>query len=661
MKAYLEDFTIIKVIIKSNNYQHNQKFYINKTLELNVIEKNYCGEEVHLILQSDEKLKPYLDYTLSTNNDETLISLGRITRSDLFDETYYFEDWLGYKYTKKKTTFRVWSPVVKEIYLIIDDVKYPLVYTEKGIWTTTIHKDLENKAYYYLYRINSEFEETIDPYGNSSSANHKFNYVIDLNKTYQMRYGYIENKNPIIYELGIRDATSFLNQARQGTYEALEESAFEDYGLGYIKNLGITHIQLMPIFAFNGVDENIKDNKNPLFKYNWGYNPMQYFVPSGFLSKNAESPYERINELKRLIDKIHQLGLGVNMDVVYNHVYDHRWFPFEKLVPGYTFRTDNQNFLTNSSWCGNDLKTDHMMIRKLIIDSLLYFQNVYRIDGFRFDLMGLIDVNTINEAYKKAIEINPFTMMYGEGWNMPVEMPQNIRANMYNSQQLEHIAFFNDGFREFFKSLLNNNLKNRQEIFHYLKGYYYNGGEFIDASQSINYLECHDNKTLYDFLRLNNNEDAILDKVRLGLAITIISMGVPFIHAGEELLRTKAGVDNSYNLSDDINHIDWYRTPNLTKTLKNLIVLKKTYPHFNYTKKEDINKYLRLEQTSEITSIRYLAKDFPDLQVVISQDYNKYTKYFAPGTKLIFDGNNILDLPVEKYVFNKPGLYIFKK
>lgn len=661
MKAYLEDFTIVKVIIDNKKYQTNQKFYINKTKELKVIEENCIGNEVHLILQSDEKLVPHLDYTLSTIDIETNVLLGKITRSNLFDKTYYFDGWLGYRYSKEKTIFRVWSPVVKEIYVVIDDVKYPLQYMESGVWTTTINQDLESKAYYYRCRINSEFFETLDPYGNSSNANNKCNYIIDIDKTYQMKYGYVESKNPIIYELSVRDATSFLNKTDSGTFDALTKSALKDYGLGYIKNLGITHIQLMPIFAFDGVDENIKDSNNSLFKYNWGYNPTQYFVPSGFLSKNAEDPYERINELKKLIDKIHQLGMGVNMDVVYNHVYDNLCFPFEKLVPGYTFRTDKQEFLTNASWCGNDLKTDHLMIRKLIIDSLQYFQKIYRIDGFRFDLMGLIDIDTIKEAYKKITMANPFAMMYGEGWNMPVEMPNNIRANMNNCQKLEHIAFFNDGFREFFKSLLNNNLKSKQEIFHYMKGYYYNGGEFLDASQSINYLECHDNRTLYDFLKLNNEENHILDKISLGLAITILTMGTPFIHAGEELLRTKHGFDNSYNLSDDINHIDWYKIPNLTNTLKNLIVIKNKYPHFSYLKKEDINKYLRLEQTSEITSIRYLAKGFPDLQVVISQDYNEYTKYFAPGTKLIFDGNNIVDVTVEKYDFIKPGLYIFKK
>lgn len=277
MKAYLEDFTIVKVIMDNKNYQTNQKFYINKTKELKVIEENCIGNEVHLILQSDEKLVPHLDYTLSTIDIETNVLLGKITRSNLFDKTYYFDGWLGYRYTKEKTIFRVWSPVVKEIYVIIDDVKYHLQYMESGVWTTTINQDLESKAYYYRCRINSEFFETLDPYGNSSNANNKCNYIIDIDKTYQMKYGYVESKNPIIYELSVRDATSFLNKTDSGTFDALTKSVLKDYGLGYIKNLGITHIQLMPIFAFDGVDENIKDSNNSLFKYNWGYNPTQYF------------------------------------------------------------------------------------------------------------------------------------------------------------------------------------------------------------------------------------------------------------------------------------------------------------------------------------------------------------------------------------------------
>ena len=672
MNAYLEDFRLVKLIINKKNYNKDCEFILeddDKKLVLNINNIECFGEDLHIYLSSNEDIIPRYDNYLVHNQNKVLIYLGRITRSQLFDKYYNFNDWLGYKYKKDSTTFRLWSPVAKEIKLILNDEEYLMSYLSNGVYEAIINQDCDGYKYHYMFRINEKWEETIDPFGLSSNSNHRESYVINLENTYKMKNNYYHQENfdetkAIIYELNVRDATSKVDCNNRGTYLGLMESSDKDYGLGYIKKLGVTHIQLMPIYAFAGVNEEIIDGKKAEFLYNWGYNPMQYFVPSGFFTEKPNDPYARINELKQLVDEIHKLGLAVNMDVVYNHVYDSKWFPMEKLVPGYTFRTDNRGYLTNSSWCGNDLKTDHLMIRKLIIDSISHFQQFYKIDGFRFDLMGLIDIETINQIVNKLKNINRNAMFYGEGWNMDVALPYDQRANMNNYSKMPLVSFFNDYYRDFIKSILIGKSYSKNELFNSIKGLLFHGGTFLSSKQSINYLECHDNATLYDYIKLNTknlSEEEILDRIRLGLSINVLSLGIPFIHAGEELLRTKQLHDNSYNLNDEINGINWYNEQNLTNTLIDLISIRKENNHFNYYKKEDIKKYVKLERDKNLLSIRLISFENHDLQMFIKFNREPVVKYFSPETKLIFDGTRKCEEEAELYTFTKSGVYLFKK
>ena len=671
--AYLEDFNDIKLIIDSGIMIDKENLYAlfdNEKIKLYIEKEEYWGNKVHYYLKSEKELEPYKDIKLLVNpNLNVYVSLGKITRSKLFDKKYYFKDWLGFKYFKEYTIFRIWTPVSKEVRIVLKNKKFNLEYTKKGVWEIKIDGDLDKTPYYYEIRINDKFIKTVDPYAVSSNADHKVNYVVDLNKTYQMKYSYYENDNfsynkTFIYELSVRDATSLIKHEFKGTYDALRESSDKDYGLGHIKNLGITHVQLLPIYAFGGVKEEVKDCESPDFMYNWGYNPMQYMVPSGFFAKDANDPYSRINELKELIDEIHSLNLGVNMDVVFNHVYDSKWYPMEKLVPGYTFRTDDRGYLTNSSWCGNDLNTNHLMIRKLIVDSVLYFQKFYMIDGFRFDLMGLIDIDTMKEVKKETDKNNNMSMIYGEGWNMDVLLPQASRASMNNAKKMPNIAFFNDYFRNKLKEeyLLGNSLNNI-EILNLLKGYFYGGGKFLSSNQSINYLECHDNYTLHDnFIVKNGNysQENINDYTCLGLGLNVLANGITFIHAGMEKGRTKKLIDNSYNLGDNVNGINWYPQFDYTNTLKDLIDIKKKYSLFTIDKVEEIDNSMSIDKYSDILTIRYKYKD-KILQMLISNNYKKYSKFFAPGTKLIFDGKNKTNKEVEAFEVSKPGVYLFEK
>ena len=673
--AYLEDFRDIKIIINSDitlDKNNLYALYNNKEVKLFVINEDNYENCRHIYLRSEEDLEPMYDTFIINGEFKSRLLLGKITRSINFDDKYFFKGWLGFKYYKSKTTFRLWTPVAKEIKIVLNNNEYNLSYTSNGVWETTIVGNFDKATYYYLVRINDEFVKTLDPYAVSSNANHELNYVIDFKNTYEMNYSYYKNEknnyvNSFIYELSVRDATSLVNCDNKGTYKALTNSINEDYGLGYIKDLGITHIQFLPIYAFGGVDELIQDESKEGFLYNWGYNPMQYMVPSGFFSLNPSDPYARINELKELIDTIHSLNMGVNMDVVFNHVYDNLWYPFEKLVPGYTFRTDERGYLTNSSWCGNDLKTDHLMIRKLIIDSVIHFQKNYKIDGFRFDLMGLIDIDTMNQIVNIVKKENPNAMIYGEGWNMDVKLPYDKRANMHNSSQMPNIAFFNDYFRNILKEkYLHGKVCDNNVIFNLFKGYYYKEGTFLSPNQSINYLECHDNYTLFDNLVVKSQHltyDNIRDFTRLGLAINVLATGICFIHAGLEKGRTKKLYDNSYNLTDKFNGINWFSQYDYTNTLKDLIKIKKEYDVFNNLTIEEVNKSINLEKDldSNLLIIRYRDYKGTTLQMLISNDYEEKVRFFVPGTKLIFDGSKIVDEDIELIKITKPGLYLLKK
>jgi len=669
--AYLEDFHQIKLIISCKLWEDNQKWYAKgKTgiISLFMTTSNLIGDERHIYFESKDEIFPYLDYDIVCENGiTTFLQLGKITRSAIFEKKFTYLDWLGFRYYPDKTIFRVWSPVSKEVYLVLNEQKYKMNLENYGVWTITIYQDCDRSTYYYSFRVNKDFMDTLDPYGISSNADNKANFVIDLNQTYTMQHDYYFKGNfkpndAIIYELSVRDATANMNIDNRGTFVALMNSKNTDYGLGKIKHLGITHLQLLPIFTFGGVYETIKDNQNPQFSYNWGYNPMQYFIPSGFYTTNPNDPYLRVNELKELVDTIHELGMAVNMDVVYNHVYDSKWFPLEKLVPGYTFRTDDKGFLTDSSWCGNDIKTDHIMVRKLIVDSIIHFQKHYKIDGFRFDLMGLMDIETLKKIEEETSKNNPLTMIYGEGWNMDVAIIPNKRANLHNANQLPNIGFFNDCYRNTIKQLVSNISISDEDILHLFQGNVIYNGKLVSPNQSINYVECHDNETLYDLLKsCGYSEDAIVCYIRLALGIIIFSEGVPFIHAGMEYFRTKKGNHNSYNLGDEINKIDWHHANNLEMTIMQMIELRKSYPHFYYYDNIDIEKYVRLDKNSGSTVIRLLHNAGPSIQLIIKKDFEKETKYFSPYTTMIFDSIVKCETTVETYDFDKPGVYVFIK
>jgi pullulanase len=510
-----------------------------------------------------------------------------VTTFPNFDEEYAYKgDDLGFSYSKEKTTWKLWAPLASRVVLFVKKFgqnfeTYKMDRQEHGVYSLTLFGDFEN--YDYRYQVTNSGRSVIvtDPYAKASTANGHDSVVIDLNKT---KIDLNEDKLPtyenyvdtIIYELHVRDFTidentnivnkgKFLGLAEEGRVTTNKHPA----GLDYLKSLNVTHIQLLPIFDYKTVDE-----LNPDDSYNWGYDPQQYFVPEGSYSTNPNDGYARIIECKKMISALHKAGLKVNMDVVYNHVYLYDQSVFEAIVPNYYFRKRNNGLLSTASGCGNELDSERPMVKKLIIDACMYWIKEYGIDGLRFDLMGLIDIDTINEIKNLAKNIKKDFMVYGEGWNMDSSLIESKRATILNSYKLPDVAFFNDSFRDIVRgpSGFGKNHESGYMLGNtgYKEGFkfallgscveYCYPKRFTSANQSINYVECHDNQTLFDKITTCYPEMKINEVLRIINSTNVsvvLAFGIPFFHAGQEIGLSKHGEDNTYNKGDKFNKFDW--------------------------------------------------------------------------------------------------------
>ena len=376
-------------------------------------------------------------------------------------------------------------------------------------------------------------------------------------------------------------------------------------GVDYLKQLGITHVHLLPVYDYATVDE-----ANPNSQFNWGYDPKNYNVPEGSYSTDPYNGEVRIKEYKQMVQALHDAGIGVIMDVVYNHTYDAN-SSFNKIVPYYYYRYTATGANSSASGCGNDTASERYMFGKFMVDSVSYWASEYNLDGFRFDLMGLHDLYTMQEVESAVHNINPEAVIYGEGWTMGSTITNVPQANQSNISKINvtnnaigGIAVFNDIIRDGLKGsvfqiaskgYISGNFTN--EIINKVK-FGIMGGTGISVGWSVkdamvvNYMSAHDNNTLWDKLLLSNptdSEEVRVQMNKLGAAILMISKGMPFIHAGEEMLRTKDGDENSYKSSDAINNIDWsvlntgtiqYET---MQYYKGLIEMRKAYDIFRST------------------------------------------------------------------------------
>lgn len=487
-----------------------------------------------------------------------------------FADKRYFSGNLGADCSSERTVFRVWQPFAESVELRLYNGDNELVFSapmkkKNGVFEYEKTGDLDGVLYAFSVIRNGETVESADPYSCAVTSDGERGQIVDMRRHTPEGWENERNisaENPIIYELSVRDFSMDERAcfASRGKFSAFcEENVKNSYGdivgLDYIKNLGVTHLQLMPIFDFD-LDGG---------EYNWGYNPRFYNAPSAYYSQS-----DCVLELRELVAAAHKRGLGVIADVVYNHVYSADDSPFGRIFPRYYFR--GKGGYSNGSGCGNEFASERKMARKFILDSLEFLAREYKLDGFRFDLMGLLDIGTLREAERRLRGINPDILLYGEGWAGGASpYPERFRAVLRNAKGLPDYAFFNDRFRDcvkgsVFKDEDTGFVNGAADEWHFapirwaLSGEFPNGFWTDNAAQSINYVECHDNLTLFDKLNISlegADRERIIRADKMAAALVFLSRGIAFIQAGQEFLRTKNGIGNSYNSPDSVNSLKW--------------------------------------------------------------------------------------------------------
>ena len=504
------------------------------------------------------------------------IDVSEATGFPGFDETYYYDgDDLGANYSKRGTTFVIWAPLASHVVLSVrkpgekEFAAYDMVREEKGTFRARIAGDLAGAEYHYFVTNSEVTHRTPDPYAKGSIANGRESVVVDFSKLkvdfHRECLPVMESPcDAVIYEAHVRDMTIAPGNdvVHKGRFLGLVEHGRKTkgghpVGIDYLKEIGITHLQLLPIYDYKTVDE-----LHPERSYNWGYDPAQYFVPEGSYASVLNDPLSRIKDCKAMVAELHKAGIRVVMDVVYNHVFEYEKSTFERVVPNYYFRHRGNGKMAATSGCGDDVASERKMVRKMILDACAHWIDEYGIDGFRFDLMGILDVDTMNAVEALGKSRHKSFIVYGEGWNMGGEVRQSL-AHMGNYALMPTIGFFNDFFRESIKSLYCGNphvVGNAKNVLCGSCTDFMVGAKFLSATQSINYVECHDNATFFDFFakaRGDLDEATRLRVVEAATYTVLLSIGVPFIHMGQEVGLTKYGEENSYNKGDKYNQFDF--------------------------------------------------------------------------------------------------------
>ena len=554
-----------------------------------------------------------------------------------FEAEFTYEgDDLGATWTAEKTSFRLWAPTATAVRINLYESGTPgtkdlleqieMTPDVNGTWIAVKEGDLNGVYYTYSVTVDGTTNEACDPYARTTGVNGQRAMVIDLDSTNPE--GWDTDTDPhyddaivdaIIYELHVRDLSIDENSGitNKGKFLGIVESGTTNAqgvptGLDYIKSLGVTHLHLLPSYDYASVDET-----NPDAAFNWGYDPVNYNVPEGSYSTDPYSGEVRVKEMKQMIKTLHDNGISVVLDVVYNHVFDAESYCFNRIVPGYFSRISDDGFYSNGSACGNDTASERAMVKKYIVDSVCYWADEYHMDGFRFDLAGLIDTETINACIAEVHKTHPNVIFYGEGWNMGTQVTKEgyTMTTQTNSTQVPEFAFFSDTVRDSIRGTNSNASK---------PGYVAGGGGYTSAirdtfmgkatwckspAQTVNYASCHDGYTLYDRLMLsmpatNSSFQDIKRANNLAAAIVLTSQGVPFFQAGEEMLRSKplpeGGFEhNSYKSPDALNSIKW---ENLTNPLYSdvpqyyagLIAFRKAHPALRMQTAEEVAEHITM-------------------------------------------------------------------
>ena len=678
MRAYLDDFGKITVFVSRNFYGgRSDGFYItsdkkyNSELVVNWIEE--LPTEIKYVLTGPTGLSFASQYMIREAHGLAVpLEYRLIVQTKQFNERFFYdEDDLGAVYHRMHTDFALWAPTASGVLLKVTQNgkvrAYSMNRTDKGVWRMSVIGDLKNATYVYLVERNGTIKESLDPYALSSTGNGRESAVIDLSEIETISdnplSGHISGTDAIIYETSVRDMTAspFTGTREHSTFGALSEEGTSlrniPTGLDYLASLGVTHIQLLPVMDFATVDE-----YNPRKNYNWGYDPAQYLTPEGSYSSDPDDPYARVAELRAMVAALHKKGLRVNLDVVFNHMYSVEGSPFDNAVPYYYFRYNSNANPSNGSFCGNDFASEQPMARKYIVHVIRRIMEIYHVDGFRFDLMGLLDTETMNEIRKAALEINPDAMIYGEGWDMPTILPSEQRASIMNHAKMPGVGHFNDYFRDVIKGKTADDQKYDKgyatgdfgEAFNTLSALAANVLDtpyfkrFDDPAQSINSIETHDNSTAWDKMHsCCGNEDRATRQKRqkMLIALGIFGQGVPFIHAGMEFCGTKNDNSNSFNAGDDINQMDWLRAEinaSIIEYTRKCIRLRHKYSGFRLKTAEEIKEKLALsvsEGSVLFYDINHKANGIEQIRVLVNPSFDHRSYDFPEEYRVVLNAD----------------------
>ena len=609
--------------------------------------------------------------------------MHQLYSSAAFEEQYtYTGSDLGATWTPGKTSFRLWAPTAEEVTINFyrsgnhgaDDLLTQLHMQRdvNGTWVAERVGDLNGVYYTYLVLVDGHIRETCDPYAKTTGVNGERAMIIDMDATNPEGWDTDSDPNAglavtdaFLYELHVRDLSMHRSSRikQKGKYLGLTETGTRTKsgmptGLDHMKAMGITHLHLLPVFDFGFTDE---DRRSP--QYNWGYDPVNFNVPEGSYSTNPYNGAIRVKEFKQMVKTLHDNGISVVMDVVYNHVFEAKDFCFNNIVPNYFSRVNANGVFSNGSCCGNDTASERSMVRKYIVDSVNYWADEYHIDGFRFDLVGLIDVQTVNEIVSTVHKKHPNVIFYGEGWAMPTDLTKTgvELAIQPNSPKTPGFAYFSDTIRDLLRGSV---------FFSDQPGFV--GGAHCDKKlleacfmgmpgwaaqpcQSVNYVSCHDNNTLLDRLALAAPEASMETLIRmnnLAASFSILSQGIPFMQAGEEMLRTKPGKkggfdENSYRAPDKVNSMKWEDLDKIeykqnVAYYQGLIRFRKAHPALRQLTRDAVVKKVHpIPCENEHVVAFYIDDDQQEILAIFNADTQPITQNLPTGSWNVNIQNNV--------------------
>ena len=550
--------------------------------------------------------------------------------------------WL--QYSPVSTAFSLWSPIADQVLVHLYEKgnggepieTHAMKIDKMGVWKIKIERDLAGVYYTYQLTIDGkQLEETPGIYATAVGVNGKRAMVLDLDSTDPENW--TADNGPVLkapneavlYELHVRDITIHpdAGSSHPGKYLGLVEPGTKgpkdvSTAIDHMKELGITHVHLLPAFDHYSIDEANLDKP----QFNWGYDPQNFNVPEGSYSSDPFHAEVRIREFKQMVKAFHDNGIGVVLDVVYNHTGRTDNSNFNLEVPNYYYRLNDDGSYSNASGCGNETASERAMVRKYMIESVKYWVEEFHIDGFRFDLMGIHDIETMNRLAAEVKAVNPNAFIYGEGWTGGGSpLAEELRAVKKNTHFLNNISAFSDDLRDGLKG----------SVFEEKSTGFVNGAQGLEESikfgvvgaiyhpqivyptvnysdtvwadepwQAVSYVSCHDNHTLFDKLKISRpdaNDGQIIAMHKLANAIVLTTQGIPFLHAGVEMMRTKGGEHNSYNLPDAVNQMDWnwkVEHREVFDYISSLIALRKKHPAFWMSHADLVRKHLAFKEVS---------------------------------------------------------------